>query len=301
MYNFKRCFILIYLLLLLSPGFAQDLIPSHYVFSRDALNPGSFTQCNDVNVFLLHNNQFTGFEQSPSTQIADISVDLNHLKVGLLVINDVIGYQQTQNVKVRFAKQFGLSDKGFFSLGLSAGAIHTLMEATKMTFEYDDDPLSYSDYSETKLDFDFGAEFQSEKLVVGLSITHLGKEFSNPDIEGPVAHYYAYAQYKLCTNNAFCFYPNVLTRLWNGTVYGELGVQTFFKNKLWIGTSYSVNHNLAFNAGARVTKKILCGYAYRTNMNAENLSVGTYNTHEIIFNYAINWEKGNMKSVRFID
>lgn len=280
---------------------AQDLNISQYAFYRDGMNPASFMQNNDVNVFVLYSNEFSGFEQQPNTQIADVSLNMNGHKIGLAVVNDIIGFDKAQNVKVRYARQFALSEKSFFSLGLSAGAMHNRLEATRMSFEYADDPLSYSDYTHTRLDFDFGTEFQFDRLFVGFSVTHLGKQVSNPENDNPISHYYGYAQYAINSNNVFRFYPNVLARVWKNTFWGEAGLIAFYKNKAWLGATYTGYHDLTFTAGMRVAKSILFGYAFQSNMNSQILRPWGNNTHEVFLNFAFNKERGNIKSVRFLD
>lgn len=297
----NKLFIVISILLLAKIINAQDLNISQYAFYRDAINPASFTQNNDVNVFILYNNQFSGFTQQPNTQIADVSILLNHYKIGISAINDIIGFDKSQNIKLRFARQFAISENSFFSLGLSAGALHKRMEATKMTFEYADDPKSYFDDADTRFDFDFGAEVQIDKLFIGLSVTHLGKQFQNPDFNNPISHYYGYAQLAVNTNNSFRFYPNSLARFWKNTFYNEYGLLCFYRNKAWLGTSYSIYHDLVATTGLRIAKNILFGYAFKTNMNGKLLNPGITNSHEVFLNFAFNGNKGFMKSVRFID
>jgi type IX secretion system PorP/SprF family membrane protein len=250
---------------------------------------------------VLNNNQFTGFEQEPTTKVADVSFRLNDYKLGVSFINDIIGFDKSQNVKIRFARQFSISEKSSFSLGLSAGTIHKRLEATKMTFEFGDDPMSYYDIANTRFDFDFGCEFLVNNFFVGFSVNHLGKQFSNPDFDNPVSHYYAYAQMAINSTNTFRFYPNTLFRVWENTIYGELGILGFYKDKVWLGTSYSNQHDLVSTTGMRILKNILFGYSFKTNMNGKILNPGKANCHEIFLNFAFNNKNGYMKSVRFID
>lgn len=312
--NIKMKNIVIIILIAIVSTFAQaqDLNISQYAFYRDGMNPASFMQNNDVNVFVLYNNEFSGFEQQPNTQIADVSLNMNGHKIGLAVVNDIVGFDKAQNVKLRYARLFTLSENSFFSLGLSAGAKHNRLEATNMSFEIADDPLSYSDYAHTRLDFDFGAEFQFDKLFVGVSVTHLGNHPSNNEEyipesyyydygHNPVAHYYGYAQYAINSNNAFRFYPNVLARVWKNTFWAEAGLIAFYKNKAWLGATYTGNHDLTFTTGMRVANSILFGYAFKSNMNGQILKPWGTNTHEVFLNFAFNKNKGNIKSVRFLD
>ncbi len=297
----KKNSILLYLVFFAISLQAQDFKLSQTIFYRDAMNPASFIQNNDFNAFLLYNNEFTGFEQHPNTQVADFSALRNNYKLGLSINNDIIGYDKAQQVKLRVAKQFALSEKSFFSLGLAAGVINHKLEATKMTFYDDEDPMSYVDYSYTNPDFDFGVEFQLDKLFTGFSVNHLGKQIASPENINPVTHYYGYAQYVVNANNPLRYYPNVLFRMWKGELYGEAGLTTFYKNKVWVGFTYSNGQDLIVNAGMRITSNIMFGYAFKTNMNTKILEPGNINTHEIFLNFAINRNNGNIKSVRFID
>ena len=279
----------------------QDLNITQYPFYRDGLNPASFVQNNDLNIFVLYNNEFSGFEAQPHTQLFDLSMNLKGHKLGLLVTNDVIGFDKTQNFKLRFAKQFSLDSKSFFSFGLGAGAVHKKIEATKLTFEFKDDPVSFFDYSYTDLDFDLGAEFQTEKYFIGISAVHLTKNISQFKTFSPVAHYYAYGQYTIKSNNPFRFYPNVLMRLWKNTFFGEAGLMAFYKDITWIGSTYSIYHDISFSTGLRVRKNILFGYAFKSNMNARILKPLGTNTHEVFLNFSVNYNNNSLKTPRFID
>jgi len=292
-------FIIFHLFFMVSEG--QDLNITQYPFYRDGLNPASFIQNNDINVFVLYNNEFSSFVTQPNTQLIDVSLNLKGHKLGLLITNDVIGYDKTQNLKFRFAKQFRINSKSLFSLGLSAGAIHKKIEATKLTFEVKDDPVSFYDYRYTDLDFDFGAEFQSEKFFIGISAIHLSKNLSEFRNISPVSHYYAYGQYSIASNNAFRFYPNVLLRGWKNTFWGEAGLIVFYKNLAWIGSTYSIHHDLTFSAGLRIKKNLLFGYAFKSNMNARILKPLGTNTHEVFLNFAFNYKNYILKTPRFID
>lgn len=288
-------------LLAVTSSFSQDLVVGHSAFYRDGLTPASFMQNNDVNIFALYNNEFSGFDKQPVTQIADISFVLfNRHKIGLSVVNDVVGFDRTQNIKARYAKQFQLYEKTFFSLGLGAGILRKQLEVSSMSFEHANDPLSYSDYSHTSIDIDFGAEFQIDKLFMGVSVTHLNRKFVENNNVNSIAHYYGYAQYIISTNN-FRFYPNLLFRYWKNYSWIEGGLILFYKDKVWLGSDISWNFDTKVLAGMRIAKNIHFGYTYRTNMNPNVLSPGTTNSHEIFLNFAFNKERSNIKSVRLLD
>lgn len=280
----------------------QDYDISHYAFTRDIINPASFIQMNDVNAFVLYGNEFTGFENTPKVLTADVSLKLNDYKLGLSVIGDYIGYDKTQFLKLRFARQFTISDKSFFSLGLSAGAVFKTLETTKMTFENQDDPLSEYDISETNFDISVGTEFQIDKLFIGLSADHLLKEFENSEYtQTPESQYYAYAQYAINSLRSVWFYPHITARYYEDIYHAEFGLLALFKEKFWVGASYSTSHNLTAMTGLRISKNILFGYAYKTNINSELGDSFKTNSHEVFLSFSFNKDHKRIKSVRFID
>lgn len=279
---------------------AQDLHIIQNTFYRDGINPASFAQANDFNVFILHNTQYVGFDESPNYQIIDASFYSGGNKLGLSIFNDALGVQHRMNFKLRYAKQFDISSKSFFSLGINAGATNNRFDPDKMVFENDDDPLKYIDHSNTKFDFDFGAEFQFSKLILGLSVNHLNTLMVDEEIVNQLSHFYGYAQMALFTNGSIHLYPNLVARVWNETFWMESGLLVFYKDLIWIGPGYSSSHDLSISTGIGF-RNFKLGYAFRSNMDSEILSAWGANTHEIMLNIAFNHEKVNINTPRFID
>ncbi len=297
----KKITTLLIISLLVFKSFAQDLNVSQYPFFRDGLNPGSFLQSNDLNVFVLYNKQFLEFAIQPTTQLIDLSFNLGDKKLGLTVYNDDIGLDKAQNVRIRYAQQFQLTEKTYLSFGLGAGVMHNVLNSSQMTFEFDDDPLKYLNHKYTRVDFDFGAEIGWDKLTMGLSVLHLGKQISNPYNDSPVPHYYFYTEYAVIANNSLVFFPNILLRQWKNTFWGEAGVHAFYKNKVWLGTTYTRHHDLTLNTGVRLTHNIMFGYAFKTNLDPQILKPFSNDSHEIFLNFAVQRKERGLKTPRFID
>jgi type IX secretion system PorP/SprF family membrane protein len=276
-------------------AFSQDLNINHYPFYRDGLNPGSFIQSQKVNIMLLYNNEFWGFAKEPNTQMTDVSfVFDDYNKIGLMVYNDIIGYDKAQNIKVRYARSFILSDtKNYsFSLGIGTGVIHKNVQASKMVFENPSDPLSQFDYAHTVFDFDFGAEVKLDRLVFGLATNHLGKPLTSYDDVNPTPHYYGYAEYTTSDSpeDGFNFRPNLLFRYWKNTYWVEAGILAFYKDLVWLGGTYTDFHDLTFMAGLKLfksdkNKDLHLGYAFKSNMNGKILGPWNTNSHEIFLSF----------------
>ncbi|NOY96639.1 MAG: type IX secretion system membrane protein PorP/SprF [Chlorobi bacterium] len=283
-------------------GAAQDIVFSQNMFYKDNINPSSFLISNDLNVFLLYNNNLGGnFDMNPQTQVADINIVKDNHKLGLFVINDKLGYDKIQNIKVRYAQRFQISNNSSFSLGLAVGVVHRKLEVTRLIFETPDDPLSYQDYSHTWFDYDFGAEFQYNKLYIGLSTTHFGKIFNPEENEVLTAHFYGYIQYAYSINKVFMLYPNLIARQWKGSFFVEPGLTAFYKKTAWTGISFSDFQDLSVSIGMKVHKNIMFGYAYRANLNRQILNPFVSNTNEVFLNFSMNRQHRNIKTPRFID
>lgn len=298
----KKIILLLIISLIVFKSFAQDLNISHYPFYRDGFNPGSFLQSNDINVFVLFNKEFFEFTKQPTTQLIDLSFKIGgDKKLGLTVYNDDIGLDKAQNVRIRYAQQFKLTEKSYLSLGLGAGAMHNFLNSAQMTFEYDDDPLKYLDHKYTRVDFDFGAEVEWDKLTMGLSVLHLGKQIANPYNDAPAPHYYFYTEYAVKASNSLVFFPNILFRQWKNTFWGEAGIHAFYKKNVWFGGTYTRHHDLTLNTGLHLTKNIMFGYAFKTNLDPQILKPVSNDSHEVFLNFAVQRKERGLKTPRFID
>jgi len=280
----------------------QDILINNHFFLKDRINPASFIQSNDLNAFLLYKNEFSGFDQQPNVYTFDASLVLKKNKIGINLFADDIGQSIYQNINIRYARQFFISQYSFFTLGLSSGVLRHRLKRTQMHFENPDDPLSYSDYSTTRFDFSFGAEYNHhDKLFAGISVNHLQSCFSRETDTDPFVHYYGYLYFMLAGRNAFVFYPNFLLRYRLKKIWVDAGMNVFYKNKVWLGTYYTINHDLTVNAGIRIKSDIMFGYAYKTSLKSDILQPLRTNTHEIFLNFIFNKNNIIIKTPRFID
>lgn len=299
----KRILLFVISLVIYSNIWSQDLNISQYAFFRDGFNPSSFLQSNDMNVFLLLNKEFFEFAKQPTTQLVDLSFKFSDKKIGLTLYNDKIGFDLAQNVRMRYGQLFKLSENSTFSLGLGAGVMHNYLNAQQMSFEFPEDPLKYLDYKYTRVDFDFGTEFQLRNLTLGFSALHIGKQIKDFNLynDSPAPHYYAYGEYAIKVNQSIVVFPNVLFRQWKNTFWGEASVVAFYKRAVWAGLTYTRHNDLTVNTGLRIMKNLMFGYAFKANMDPKLLKPISNDSHEIFLNYAVKWKEGGLKTPRFID
>lgn len=295
-----KIFLLIVVVFCGTQIFSQNLTLSNGMFYRDGINPSSFLNANEANIFLLYNNQYAGFEGHPNTEIADFSMVIHNHKFGLYVVNDIINFDKMQEIKGRYARKFLISDNASFSLGLAVGMFNRKLNHNQLTFEQPNDPLSFTDTRESYFDYDFGVEFQLNKFSAGLSVAHLGKTFDNTFNETYVEHFYFYGQYMYEFSNVFRILPSISFRYWQQSYLTEVGVMAFYKT-FWLGTSYTDYQEWTYNTGAEITKNIMFGYAYKVNMNSRVLGSFSSGTHEIFLNFKFTGDYKDVKTPRFID
>lgn len=280
---------------------AQDVSLNNFSFYLDGVNPGSLLQNNDFNVFMAHKNEFTGFEQQPFTHLVDINYRLNDYKLGLKLMSDNIGFDKSLEVKFRISRQFFLDQNSGFSFGLAAGLINNRLITTKMSFEYPDDPISYTDYGKSWFDVDFGLEYFYKQLTLGLSSIHLGRYTDWPSINNALAHYYGYANYIFKINHVFSIHPNLICRVWQKNLLLKTGASGYFKNKIWLGASVSSELDVTVITGFKMPRNILFGYAFNTTANTKIFKPFGTNSHEIFLNFSVIKNRYSIKTPRFID
>jgi len=265
------------------------------------VNPASFLNTNDLNVFVLYNDQYAGFDGHPNTELFDFSLVFNNHKFGLTIINDVINFDKMQDIKARYSRKFLLADNNkSFSLGLGMGIFNRNLSKDQLVFERPNDPLGYQDYRKTYFDYDVGVEVQLNNFAAGFSTTHLGKVFSEVFNETYVEHFNLYGQYMFQLNGPFRILPNFIVRYWEKSYLIDAGAIVFYKS-VWLGASYSGYHELTVNTGAELTKNIMFGYAFKTNMNSDVLGAFTSGTHEIFLNFSLKRDYRDVLTPRYID
>ncbi len=272
-------------------------------FSRIFYNPAAIGQSNYINARLISRHQWTGFPEAPSTQMLSLSNYFDRFRVGLAlnVINDNLGAETNQMVKLKYAYHAFFNKNAFLSLGLGTGIWHRSFNGSQHKFEENDDPYAYvNDYKSTKADFDFGIEFTYKQLKLGVGASHIANTYSGiEDIEIP-RHDYAYVQYSFKAGKDLNFSNGVSVSHTGNIFQTELYCMADIRQKVSAGISYRLNEALVIMSQVNITDHLMLGYAY-------DLGVGklrTYNngTHEVLiaarFNKVL---RKKYKSPRFFD
>ncbi|MBI9033367.1 MAG: PorP/SprF family type IX secretion system membrane protein [Bacteroidales bacterium] len=272
-------------------------------FSREFYNPAAIGQSNFINARLISRHQWTGYQDAPSTQFLSLSNYFDRYRVGLAlnVINDNLGAESNQMIKLKYAYHAFFNENTYLSLGLGTGIWHRTFHGSQLHFEQENDPYAYiEDYTKTEMDFDFGVEFTYKYFKLGVGSNHLSNTYEGvKDIEIP-RHDYVYIQYSFQATDELNV-SNGITVSHTGNIYHtELYSMIDIKQKIHAGLSYRLKEALVIMSQVNISDHILIGYAYDIGIG----KMRAYNngTHEILIAARINkYNRKKYKSPRFFD
>lgn len=260
----------------------NDLQLSHQLYNRILFNPAATGQSGCYNITLLAREQWTGIKKAPETQILNINKYINPAKlgIGLLVISDKVGYENILNVKAAIAYHAWLSKKSVLSFGIGAGIINSSIEGSKLTYqEQGDANATITNQSKLYPDFDFGMEFNSGGLNLGVSSTHVVTSFKKSDLLKVPRHIYAYGKYAIKVTKGFEIIPAISYNNINRVHLIECNATFNVYDRIWAGASYRIEDSFVLMAGVKIINQLRIGYAYDFKTGPIRTSI-TKGSHE---------------------
>ncbi|MEI6765144.1 MAG: type IX secretion system membrane protein PorP/SprF [Bacteroidota bacterium] len=297
------------LILLLGLSFAvmaqNDLQLSHQIYNRILFNPAATGQSGCYNITLLAREQWTGIKKAPETQILNINKYITPAKLGLglSVISDKVGYENILNVKAAIAYHAWLSKRTVLSFGVGGGIISTTVEGSKLTYQEPGDPnATISNITHVYPDFDFGAEFNSGGLNLGVSSTHVVTSFKKSDLMKMPRHIYAYGKYAIKVTKGFEIIPAVSYSNINRVHLFDCNATFSFSDRVWAGASYRIEDSFVLMAGVKIINQLRIGYSYDFKTGPIKSAI-TKGTHEamIQMKFGCPSAKPNQISPRFFN
>lgn len=289
----------------------QDYKMNHFMFLPLAYNPGYAGSREMISANALYRSQWSKLSQqfpanfnqgTPSTTTGGSNttyVNIHapikqvHGGLGLSIFNDdyIAAYQKFTGFNVTYAYRRPLL-KGNLAIGATGGMI----QGTD-SYPYDpaeaDPILQGRSGSAMAVDLSLGAYYNDEKMYFGISSTHI----NNPEIKLPglssvgmklARHYYMVAGYNYTLNDLIKIQPSVLIKSANFNVSQfDINVNALYKDKFWLGTTYSSGHSIVALLGANITSQMRFGYSYDFQVSSiKNFSPGPI--HEIWLSYDFN-------------
>lgn len=286
-----------------SRSFSQvDPQISQFWLRKIMFNPASIEKNNMINIYGLARQQWTGFENAPSTQFLGVSNYFENIRVGLGLsfVNDNIGPESAQNLKLNYSYNFRLNRETIITFGAGTGIIHRSINPNKLVFEDNNDPYkNMLTEKQTTVDFDFGFEIQYQNFIIGASCLHLLKSNQKATNFKIPRHFHAYGLYNFVINEELLIQPIASFRNTGNIWQAELATIVNYKNTLWGGLSYRFEDAFVISARVEILENFQLGYSY--DMDAGPVRSFSSGSHEISLTTQISKGNAVLKSPRFFD
>jgi len=256
--------------------------------NRILVNPAATGKGGDLNTALTVRQQWIGFP-GPTTQALYTNGFVQRLfsGFGLVWINDKFGPQQTNNIKLNYAFFIPFEDVAFLSLGMGMGVMNnTYNELGFFAREFDDPSLmDITKHTKTIPDFDFGFEFNTARLEVGASVTHITYMYTDQNLVRPMRNVFAYSRYKVPMNRYWDFIPGIAWHNNRKLNTCEVSAAFRYNNNICINLQYRNPMDCGIAAGINLYSGFRVVYSY--DYGFDNMSSYNSGSHEITLLYNI--------------
>lgn len=295
----------------------QDPQYSLYQFNQMAINPAYAGAREAIAVVIDARKQWVSFPGAPTTLGFTIhSLVLNNkVGLGLNIVSDQIGAKSTTGAYGNFAYILKLSNKFKLSFGVRAGYLNYKFNFSKVNYK-DANETTITDLSNTNkgtFDCDAGLFLKSNSFFMGVSITHLNRakiysqdytsinsagltqSYTSSYVLNP--HVFTIIGKAFSINDNFVFSPSIMIKRVNSSGSGDVNLNFFLKQKLWLGVYVRSEYGIGFLFQVYATEKLRIGYSYDTGSGSRK-RLGS--SHEIMFGFDFGNYKSKMLSPRFL-
>lgn len=284
----------------------QDPQFSQNMFNRLFVNPASAGSNEAICASLLYRAQWVSFDGAPKTGVLGVEAPLlnNKVGVGLSILTDKIGFENTLQGKLAANYKFNVGN-GKLAIGVDFDYMqHEIDGKFKAPDQTANDPaIPKSAVSGSAFDLGSGLYYNSEKLYVGLSATHLLE--SEVDLDNfkkeYKRHFYGMIGYTIDLTPTVALKPMVFVKNVTDNTTFDINLNAHFNDRFWVGVSYRNEDAIVGLLGLNITEKLRLGYSYDfTTSDIKDYSDGT---HEIMLGYCFNVKKKvpvSIRNVRFL-
>jgi len=293
----------------------QDPQFSQYMFNQLEYNPAYAGTSKAICATALFRDQWVSFPGAPKTGL--LSVDAYIPKIfgglGLTVMNDQIGFQQTNYAKLAYSYHLPIGP-GILGIGLEGGILQESINGnwiapdgtTTAANNITDQSIPKGAVSKTIFDVGGGLYYTTEKLYAGISSTHLPEQ-DITNLNYTVARtYYFLAGYDYSLSPSWDLKPSILVKSVASPTQMDVSMLAQWERKFYFGVSYRITDAVVALVGLNYTlangSNLRIGYSYDVTTSA--LNVQSKGTQEILLKYCFKIEppvkKQYHENVRFM-
>ena len=296
----KKVYLIILILFVAAPGFSQQLPQfTQYMYNTISINPAYAGSRDGFSITALNRNQWAGVNGAPVTQTLSINSPLSNDKIGLglSVINDKIGDENTTFVYGDFSYRVDLSADVSLRLGLKAGAYYYGLDDPTLG----DDPFFADNFNRWSPNFGAGAYLSAQNWYVGFSAPKLLTKDNNRSDEFKAleqVHYYLTSGYVFDLSENFKLRPSALAKVTNGAPLSvDMTATAIFNEKFFLGANYRIDDAIGAFLDVELFDGFRAGYAYEYSIS--DIQPYTSGSHEFLLIYEFRFKNTRYKSPRF--
>ncbi len=284
----KKLLIISCLLLCGSSLFSQQLPHFSQYFLNDFLiNPAVAGSRGYFEGISTHRYQWEGITDAPRTYTLSINGPSKNRKMGFggYIFTDIVGPTRRTGIDLSYAYHLKINDKLKVSLGINAGLLQFMIDASKINLRDQDDPIiSNGVQSELVPDAGFGLYVYHKKYYFGFSApqllnTNVDLATSGEKTEGSLpSHFFATGGYKFQVTDDFIVEPITFLKYISPVpIQFEGTLKITYKEKFWISGTYRDKDALTASVGFFMGNSFTVAYAHDfTTTNLKNYSDGTH-------------------------
>ncbi len=283
----------------------QEPMYTQYMFNTQTINPAYAGTWETMGFMVLAREQWTGFENAPSTQTFTFQTLTRNKKVGLglNIVNDQFGLEKRFSLFGDYSYMVKLDDELKLRLGFKAG-LSNYSNSLSAYDVNDPDPTFQGEITnEFMPNFGIGAFLYKQRYYVGVSVPKIihndfENNINNYSSEAELRHYYLTGGYVFNLSENLQFKPTMLTKVSPNTpLQLDLTANFLIANRFWIGSMYRSGASFGFIAQWIINNKLRFGYA--VDFSTTQLQKYNDGTHEIMVSYELSSLKEMFVSPRY--
>jgi type IX secretion system PorP/SprF family membrane protein len=292
----------------------QDPEFSQYRSVLSYYNPAVAGSSGQICLNAAHREQWIGFgEGTPSQSFFSANGAFSFFGadhgIGLSILNDIIGFETNLGISLDYAYRMELGE-GDLALGVKLGMLNKALDPEwnipDGLGDVQGDPfIPQNKESRVGFDMGLGIFYNTERLFLGISTTHLNQARIRYENASPylVRHYYLTAGYNLqLANPLFEVMPLVMVKSDGKANQIYLNTNVRYNKRFWGGVSYRGGAALVGILGVELFNGVRVGYSYDFSLT----KIGKYSSgsHELTIGYcfdlSLDRTPQKYKSVRFL-
>ncbi len=286
----------------------QEALYSQYFFNQLAINPAYAGNNDALDITSLSRKQWFGLNGSPTTfslfghtplltnrAVERTYSDGNHhffspnnqIGLGVVLCNAHMGVNNNFLASFSYSYKVLLSDEERLSFGIQGSIFNFRQLYNQLDNINTLDPVFQNNISVTKFNVGTGVFYETDRYYAGLSVPEIIENHLNPENssgEKQLRQYFITGGYLFYLNLNLKIKPTFLFRYTDGLPPGfDISANVLYKDKTWIGISYSHNNAVSMIGEFFISPKFRIGLAY--DYPVSQLHLVTHGSGELMLNY----------------